>query len=342
VLRRRADLQPDQLAYRFLRDGDRDEVTLTYAELDEQARAIAVRLVASGAAGERAILLYPPGLDYITAFFGCLYADTVAVPAHLPDPARLERSLDRLCGIVQDARPLVALTTSTSSSAIRAVTEARAEFAQLMLLPTDDVPADLASSWAPPSAGAESVAFLQYTSGSTAAPRGVIVSHGNLMHNSGLIYHFFGNGPGTVAVSWLPPFHDMGLIGGVLQPLYGGFPITLMSPAAFLRQPVRWLDAISRFRATTSGGPNFAYDLCVRKTSAADRARLDLSSWRVAFNGAEPIRPGTLQRFCAAFAPAGFRPEAFHPCYGLAEATLIVTGGAPWSRTTAHPGRSGG
>lgn len=331
LLRWRAERQPDQLAYRFLRDGERDEARLSYAELDQGARAVAARLVESGAVGERAILLYPPGLEYITAFFGCLYAGTVAVPAYPPNPARLERSRGRLGAIVRDARPLVTLTTAGSINAIRVLTETHAESALPPLVPTDEIPPELASSWRPPAIDAGSAAFFQYTSGSTATPRGVVLSHGNLMHNSGLIRRFFGNSSETRAVAWLPPYHDMGLIGGIIQPLYGGFPITLMSPTDFLQRPFRWLDAVSRFSATTSGGPNFAYDLCVRKTSAADRAKLDLSDWRVAFNGAEPIRPETLEHFAAAFEPSGFRSEAFHPCYGLAEATLIVTGGVPWS-----------
>ena len=337
LLRWRAERQPDQLAYRFLRDGERDEARLSYAELDQAARAVAARLVELGAWGERAILLYPPGLEYITAFFGCLYAGTVAVPAYPPNPARLERSLGRLGAIIRDARPLVTLTTSASIAAIRALTDAHAAAALGELVPTDETPPELASSWTPPAIDAGSAAFFQYTSGSTATPRGVVLSHRNLIHNSGLISEFFGNSAETRAVAWLPPYHDMGLIGGIVQPLYGGFPITLMSPTDFLERPFRWLEAVSRFRATTSGGPNFAYDLCVRKTSAEDRAGLDLSGWRVAFNGAEPIRPETLERFAAAFEPAGFRREAFQPCYGLAEATLIVTGGVPWSGAATGP-----
>ncbi|MGH2600266.1 MAG: AMP-binding protein, partial [Dehalococcoidia bacterium] len=335
VLRWRAERQPDRLAYRFLRDGERDESTLSYAEFDQRARAVAARLAECGAVGERAMLLYPPGLDYITAFFGCLYAGTVAVPAYPPNPARIERSLDRLGAIVRDARPLVTLTTSASIAAVRALSEHHAESVLAALASTDAIPPELASAWKPPVIDAGSPAFLQYTSGSTATPRGVVLSHGNLMHNSGQIHRFFEHSPETRAVAWLPPYHDMGLIGGILQPLFGGFPITLMSPIHFLERPFRWLDAVSRFRATTSGGPNFAYDLCVRKTSAEERATLDLSDWRVAFNGAEPIPPETLERFAAAFEPSGFRREAFHPCYGLAEATLIVTGGVPWSAAPA-------
>jgi amino acid adenylation domain-containing protein len=339
LLCRRAERQPDQLAYRFLLDGAGAEVTVSYAELDRRARAIATQLAGHGARGERVMLLYPPGLEYIEAFFGCLYAGATAVPAYPPDPARLERSLDRLGLIAKDAEPALVLTTSEVLAAIGALTEVGTGLVLPMAMATDEVPDDIASSWKPPATHADSIAFLQYTSGSTSAPRGVVVSHGNLMHNSGLIYRAFGSSPATRAVTWLPPYHDMGLIGGILQPLYGGFPITLMSPADFLRAPLRWLEAISRFSATTSGGPNFAYELCVRKTSAEERAKLDLRNWRVAFNGAEPVRVQTLERFAAAFEAAGFRREAFHPCYGLAESTLMVTGGVPWLSGAESDGR---
>jgi amino acid adenylation domain-containing protein len=331
LLRWRAEHQPDRLAYRFLLDGDEDEVSLTYAELDQRARAIAAWLEESGASGERAIMLYPPGLDYVAAFFGCLYAGTVAVPAYPPDPARLERSLDRLGAIAKDAEPLLALTTSETMAAIGTLADSSGGWTLPASVATDEIPSGAASSWKPPAIDADSIAFLQYTSGSTATPRGVVVSHGNLMHNSGVIHQAFGHSPDSRGVSWLPPYHDMGLIGGFLQPLYGGFPVTMMSPVDFLRRPVCWLRAVSRFRATTSGGPNFAYELCVRKVGPEELVDLDLSDWHVAFNGAEPIRVQTLERFATAFEPAGFRREAFHPCYGLAEATLMVTGGVPWS-----------
>src|SRR6185436_5240657 len=182
-------------------------------------------------------------------------------------------------------------------------------------------------TWSPPALPDDTLAFLQYTSGSTSTPRGVMLSHRNLLHNSALIQHAFGHSSASQGVIWLPPYHDMGLIGGVLQPLYGGFPVTLLSPVHFLQRPARWLQAVSRYGATTSGGPNFAYDLCVAKVSPGVRADLDLSRWEVAFNGAEAVRPGTIDAFCEAFEPCGFRRSAFYPCYGLAEATLIVTGG---------------
>ncbi len=198
---------------------------------------------------------------------------------------------------------------------------------QLTWLPTCQVPAEMDRDWTMPDVHGDTLAFLQYTSGSTGTPKGVVLNHANLVHNSALISHAFEHTRSGTGVFWLPSYHDMGLIGGILQPLYVGRPNVLMSPMSFLTRPYRWLSAITRFRGTTSGGPNFAYDLCVRKITPEQRKSLDLSSWKVAFNGAEPVRAETLHAFAEAFAPCGFRPEAFYPCYGLAEATLIVSGG---------------
>jgi amino acid adenylation domain-containing protein len=327
LLRWRAAHQPNQQSYTFLLDGEAAEARLAYAEVDRQARAIGALLQDAGAAGERILLLYPPGLDYVAAFFGCLYAGAVAVPAYPPNPARLERTLPRLQAIVNDAQPLVALTTTPILSMVGLLSSMSPDFQKLRWLATDALPPTLADEWRDPAAQPATLAFLQYTSGSTAAPKGVMLTHANLLHNSLLIHQAFAHSTASQGVIWLPPYHDMGLIGGIIQPLYAGFPVTLMSPVDFLQRPLRWLQAISRYHATTSGGPNFAYDLCVRKITPEQRATLDLSSWTVAFNGAEPIRPETLERFAEAFAPCGFRAEAFYPCYGLAEATLIVSGG---------------
>ncbi|GAB4192333.1 MAG: hypothetical protein OHK0022_06440 [Roseiflexaceae bacterium] len=327
LLRERVFKTPEQLAYTFLLDGEHEEQRFSYAELDRQARIIGALLATVTRPGERALLLYPPGLDYIAAFFGCLYAGVIAVPAYPPNPARLERTLPRLQAIVQDAQPALALTTDSIKQLVEFGLSGVPDFARLAWHATDTLPADLAGTWRTPPITAESLAFLQYTSGSTATPKGVMLSHANLLHNSALIAHAFGHSTTSQGVIWLPPYHDMGLIGGIIQPLYAGFPVTLMSPVHFLQRPLRWLEAVSRYGATTSGGPNFAYDLCVQKTTPEQRAALDLSRWRVAFNGAEPIRAETMQRFAEAFAPAGFRPQAFYPCYGLAEATLIVSGG---------------
>jgi acyl-CoA synthetase (AMP-forming)/AMP-acid ligase II len=323
LLHYRAGHQPEQLAYTFLRDGETDAVRLTYQELAQQVGAIAAHLQVHCSLGERAVLLYPPGLDYLTAFFGCLEAGVIAVPAYPPRP---NRSLERLEVILADCAARLVLTTQSIWANLQ--TQGLSPgWEQLNWLMTDGSPLPATPSWQPPPINRESLAFLQYTSGSTAAPKGVMINHGNLLHNLALIHHCFQHSAQSRGVIWLPPYHDMGLIGGILQPLYGGFPVTLMSPLMFLQSPLRWLQAISRDRATTSGGPNFAYDLCVRKIKPEQCSTLDLSSWQVAFNGAEPINPEVLHRFATQFAPCGFRPEAFYPCYGMAEATLIVSGG---------------
>jgi acyl-CoA synthetase (AMP-forming)/AMP-acid ligase II/acyl carrier protein len=325
--RRRAELHGEQRAYTFLLDGEGEEAHLTYAELDARARAIGGFLQERGARGERVLLLYPPGLDYVAAFVGCLYAGAVAVPAYPPDPMRVARTLPRLEAVIQDARARFALTTGFIQSVAESLGEQSAALAGLTWIATDAVEPSAADAWTEPGATRESLAFLQYTSGSTGTPRGVMLSHGNLLHNSLAIHRCFEHTEASRGVIWLPPYHDMGLIGGVLQPLAGGFPVVLMSPLDFLKRPARWLEAISRHRATTSGGPNFAFDLCVRKTTPEQRAALDLSTWDVAFNGAEPVRAETLERFARAFEVSGFRKAAFYPCYGLAEATLIAAGG---------------
>jgi amino acid adenylation domain-containing protein len=323
LLRYRALNQPKQLAFTFLQDGETETEQFTYQDLDRKARAIASYLQTNGFIGSRVLLLYPPGLEYIAAFFGCLYAGTVAVPAYPPRP---NQSLSRLQAIAKDAESLIALTTTAILSNIQR-NSSDLELKTLHWLATDNLDTNLADSWRPPIIENSTLAFLQYTSGSTGIPKGVMLSHGNLLHNSHRIQQCFEHTSHSRGVIWLPPYHDMGLIGGVLQPIYSGFPVTLMPPIAFLQRPLRWLQAISVTHATTSGGPNFAYDLCVSKITPEERATLDLSSWDVAFNGAEPIRESTLERFARTFADCGFRPEAFYPCYGLAEGTLLVTGG---------------
>ncbi|HEV8241012.1 MAG TPA: amino acid adenylation domain-containing protein [Thermoanaerobaculia bacterium] len=331
LLRSRAAAEPERLAYRFLLDGESDEALVTYAELDRGARTAAARLQGATAAGERALILCQPGLNYVTAYFGCLYAGVVAVPVYAPHATRLERAVEKLRGIVRSCRPATLLTTAAYVPWAEALLLGDADFRGLRLVAVDALPAEAEAEWQPPAVEAETLAFLQYTSGSTAEPKGVMVSHGNLLHNLEMIRRGFGVGRDSSIVSWLPPYHDMGLIGGILQPLYAGAPATLMSPMQFLQRPLRWLAAVSRYGATISGGPNFAYDLCVQKCSAEDIAGLDLHRWQVAFNGAEPIRAETLERFAAAFAGSGFRRQAFFPCYGLAEATLMVSCGSPAS-----------
>lgn len=320
----RAQNQPAHMAYTFLEDGETEADRLTYDELDRQARAIASQLQSLNATGSRALLLYPPGLEFIAAFFGCLYAGVVAVPAY---PPRRNQNMSRLQAIVADAQASVALTKTSLLGHIESRFAEEPELAKLHWLTTDNISSDWAGAWQKPDVSGDTLAFLQYTSGSTGTPKGVMVSHGNLWHNSTLIHQSFADTPISRGVSWLPPYHDMGLIGGVLQPMYVGAPMVLMPAVAFMQRPFRWLQAISRYKATTSGGPNFAFDLCLRKVTPEQRATLDLSSWEVAFTGAEPVRAHTLEEFARTFADCGFRKEAFHPCYGMAETTLIVSGG---------------
>jgi len=275
--------------------------------------------------GKRAVLIFPPGLDYITAFLGCLYSQTVAVPAYPPVPTRLQRTLPRLLSLMRDADPAIVLVTSAVKAMAPFLLEQHPDLKELEWLATDEVEENVASNWLEPSIKPDSLAFLQYTSGSTADPRGVMLTHGNLVHNSAVISTALQTNEDLRAVFWLPLYHDMGLIGGVLGTLYCGATSYLMSPLHFLQHPFRWLDAVSRYGADISGGPNFAYDLCVRRVTSEQRATLDLSRWELAFTGAEPVRQATLVRFAEAFAECGFRPSAFYPAYGLAEATLFVS-----------------
>ncbi|MCY1078492.1 non-ribosomal peptide synthase/polyketide synthase [Archangium lansingense] len=325
LLETRSSAHREQPLYTFLEDGD--EQVLSYEELDLRARRIGATLQSVARAGERAVLLYPPGLEYVAGFFGCIYAGLVAVPAYPPEPSRLERTLPRLRAIIRDARASVVLTTAFIREMGESLFEQAPELAALRWVATDAIDEGVEAGWQRPEPAWDSLAFLQYTSGSTGDPKGVRLSHGNLLHNLSLISHAFEVRADSVGVIWLPPYHDMGLIGGILQPLYAGFHTALMSPLAFLRRPRLWLEALSRFGGTISGGPCFAFDLCVRKVPPPEREGLDLSRWELAFCGAEPIRPEVMTRFAEAFAPAGFRPGSFYPCYGLAEGTLIASGG---------------
>jgi acyl-CoA synthetase (AMP-forming)/AMP-acid ligase II/alkylation response protein AidB-like acyl-CoA dehydrogenase/acyl carrier protein len=323
LMQYRSNYQPEQQGYIFLTDGESQEVSLSYKELDIKARAIAVHLQSLNLTGERALLLYPPGLEFIATFLGCLYAGIIAVPAY---PPRKGQSLLRVKSIAADSQAAVVLTTQSLLSFIESQQTANLPNAKYVIA-TECLPEDLAANWQKPAINAESLAFLQYTSGSTGNPKGVMVSHGNLLHNEQIIKQGFGHNQDTTVVGWLPFYHDMGLIGNVLQPLYLGICSILMPPVTFLQKPIRWLQAISDYKATTSGAPNFAYEMCLQKITPEQRASLDLSSWEVAFCGAETIRVETLERFAEVFAECGFRSEAFYPCYGLAEATLFVSGG---------------
>lgn len=324
---------PDKVAFTFLQDGAGSDNSWTYQVLDEKARSIAAQLQEQKLQGERALLLYPQGLEFIAAFLGCLYAGVIAVPAY---PPRANHSMLRLSAIALDAEASIALTTQAVWSTIQPQLAKSPALQCLPWLATDTICSSLASEWKDIEFSADTLAFLQYTSGSTGTPKGVMVSHGNILHNERMIQCAMEHTEDSIIVGWLPLFHDMGLIGNTLQPLYCGTHCIFMSPVTFLQHPINWLNAISQFKATTSGGPNFAYDLCVRKIKPEQLAELDLSSWDVAFNGAEPIRAQTLKRFAQIFAPCGFREEAFYTCFGMAETTLIVTGCQKESLPTYH------
>lgn len=319
VLRERAQLQSDTPAVSFLSFAGeaQDIVTLTYGALDERVRAIAAHLSRTLLPGDRALLLYPPGLAFVEAFFACLYAGVIAVPLALPR----SRTHTRVAGIARDAGARLLLCGSGQTDRLAQTLDLSLE-----ILATDLVDTADAQAFHAPRLGADAIAFLQYTSGSTGEPKGVVVSHQSLLSNLAQIREAFGNDSSSICVNWLPHHHDMGLIGTLLQPIYAGFPTILMSPLAFVQRPERWLAAISRFGGTTCGGPNFGYRHCVERIAPESRESFDLRSWRLAFCGAEPIQADTMHDFAAAFASQGFRRSSLYPCYGLAEAILFVTG----------------
>lgn len=324
VLERRAAESPDQRAYLHL-GGPSGPVECTYAELSRRASAIAARLRETGHPGDRVLLLYPPGLDFIYAFLACVSAGAVAVPAPPPNLLKPERSLARLQSIVESARPTFALTTSGTLAAVRTAVAGNETFARMQWLATDDLPGLPVAGpgeWSP--SAADAIALIQYTSGSTADPKGAALSHENLAHNVAYFDEGWDHTPSSILVNWLPAFHDLGLLYGILMPLWGGFLGVQMSPIDVIQRPFLWLQAISNLRATHSAGPNFIYDLCTRKVSDAERSTLDLSSWRMALTAAEPIRKETMTRFADRFAEVGFRYRTFSPGYGLSECTCKV------------------
>lgn len=316
----RAELDPDRVGFTW--STDRGDVAMAYGELVRRSATLASALVAETAPGDRVLIMHPQGRDYVVSLLACIQAGCIAVPAFPPTADRLDRRLDSM---VRDADATLGLASSAVIDRMDRATGSRASDL-LRLLATDAV----TGGADPPVArrpGPDDPAFLQYTSGSTSAPKGVVITHANLLHNLTQIGRRFGHHRDSVGVIWLPPFHDMGLIGGLLAPLHGAFPVTLLTPVSFLRSPARWLQTISRIGGTTSGGPSFAYDLCVQRVTDEQAESLDLSSWTVAFNGAEPVDAAVIDRFTRRFAPSGFRREAFYPCYGLAESTLLVSGG---------------
>ena len=322
-----ARLHPRRVAFTFLRDEWPVTSTavdrLTFEELVHEIDALAASLLQQARPGDRAVLLYPSGLEFVVAFLACLRAGIVAVPANAP---RKKQHLKRLLGILDDCAPQLVLTTCQIVPLLGSLPEVASGEVCILTTDSEACRSPCGGTQFPP-IDADTIAFLQYTSGSTGDPKGIIVTHANLVANEEAIELAFGHSPQSVQVGWLPLFHDMGLVGNVLQPLFVGYHSVLMSPEGFLRSPARWLRAISEFQGTTSGAPNFAYDHCAHVVSEAEKQGLNLSSWQVAFNGAEPVRASTLDNFERAFARCGFRREAWFPCYGLAESTLFVSGG---------------
>jgi len=311
-----------QIAYRFLGDGEFESDLISYEELDNKARAIASHLQKLKARpGDRALLLYPSGIEFIAAFFGCLYAQVIAVPTSIP---RRREKTSRLESIVRDCEPRFILSTEAYLTNLKPRILPEERIDNISWVASDSIELNLACEWRKAEIDSDTIAFLQYTSGSTGTPKGVVVSHQNVIYNQKMIEASFSHTKETIFVGWLPLFHDMGLIGNVLQPLYLGIPCILMPPSAFLVKPILWLRAIDKYRATTSGGPNFAYEL-ISKIPSEQLTGLDLSSWDLAFCGAEPIRAKTIQKLDV-LKPYGYDPKSFYPCYGMAETTLLATG----------------
>lgn len=326
LLRHRVLHQPDQLGYTFLRDGEHAAVDWTWSALDRRARAVAAWLQARNARGERAVLLFEEGLDFLAALFGCMYADVLAVPVHPPDPARLQRTLPRLRTIVTDADVRFALTTQGLRETTQPELSRIPALAESHWLAVDTLSDEIAAQWVDPSVTPDDIAYLQYTSGSTATPKGVRISHRNLLHQLADFDTGYDHRPDSVLVSWLPATHDLGLVYGRFMPLFVGFRCVFMSPVAFMQRPLRWMQAVSRFRGTHSPTPNFGLELVARKSNEHERASLDLSSLKVILNGAEPIREASEQLFVEVFRPHGLSPAAVTHAMGMSESTAkIVT-----------------
>src|SRR6266702_127393 len=331
LLARRAADQGDDRAYVFLSDRGTEETALTFRQLHDASRALASRLTAAAQPGERAILVFPPGIEFMVAFFGCLMAGIIAVPMMMP---RRNSARDASAAILADCMPALALTTS--AFALRSDLQARLAQEKIRWIEVD-LAADASATVDLPEPSPDDIAFLQYTSGSTSEPKGVMVSHANLLANLEMIRLALGNTRQSTYVYWVPLYHDMGLILNALQTLYVGAICVLMAPNAFMQRPLGWLRAISHYRAEVACSPNFGFDLCVSRYRADQMEGIDLSSLKIALNGAEPVHADTIARFIEAFALHGFDPRAMYPAYGMAEATLLISGG---TRGGGHVTRS--
>lgn len=334
VLQKRLELSGDKKAFTFLQN--EGNISLTFSELDRKIRRVAAYLQQQNLKGERALLLYPPGLDYIIGYFGCLYAGVIAVPVYPPDSSRLKKTLPRIQSIIKDSGAKIALSSQKILNDVNdwkneLINDEIIDFGNifdLRWIATDNLKEKNENNWINPNLSSDFTAYLQYTSGSTGTPKGVIINHTNLVHNTNMIFSGFNMNEDTEGVIWLPIYHDMGLIGGILEPIFSGSHCTIMSPIDFLKRPFRWLQTISDIKdvPVASGGPNFAFELCLRATNPKKAAELDLSNWDIAFSGAEPIRAETINNFAEKFSVSGFQKKSFYPCYGLAEGTLIVSG----------------
>ena len=331
VLKNRAQHSPDDLLYAFLDNSETISQTLSYRELDQRARAIAANLQQTSDQGDRVLLVYPAGIEFICAFFACLYAGLIAVPVY---PPAGQKTWPRFLKIIEDCQANIVCvsdsfnTTITERFGKQANSPSEHQHKHLSIINTEQISDITHTDFCAPPLSSKQIAYLQYNSGTTADPKGVVITHHNLMSNLAFSESAFETSSKSSLVGWLPFYHDMGLVANILQGLYSGFPSYLMPASAFMRRPLRWLQAIARFGAAHSGGPNFAYDLCVQRIDDNDINELDLSSWHCAFSGAERVRAATAERFNNKVAHTGFQSKAFKPSYGMAEATLFVSSGS--------------
>jgi len=324
VIKNRVRANPDHVVFRFLNDGINESESLTYRQLETRSKALGTAMQEYARKGERVLLLFPPGLSYVASLFACFYSGMVAVPAY---PPRRNRSLDRIHTIVEDSGATVSLISRQVFNDIERNFAEDEVLNKIHWIVYEDVADEKESDWKPQEILPDDIALLQYTSGSTGHPKGVMISQLNLLYNSEYIRQTFEFDKNSVGVNWLPIFHDMGLIGGVLQAAYLGVLNVGMPPMAFLKNPLNWLKAIEKYKGTTGGGPNFSFDYCIQKTTEEERMSLDLSSVKTFYCGAEPVRKQSMESFPEAFEKSGVAPVQMYPVYGMAETTLIVSGG---------------
>ena len=323
LLKENAKNRPNDIIYRYIEDENKEPITLTNLEIHDQAKNIANNLLLTSKKGDRALLLYPAGLEFIVGFLGCLFAGLIAVPAY---PPRKNQKLNRLKTIIDDAEASVVMTSQKAATIARPLFDDDETISEMIWLVSDSSDLEKIDKDILPIENSD-IAFLQYTSGSTGDPKGVMVSHANVISNMGVIYASCKHTNTSKLASWLPHFHDMGLMAGVLQPIFAGAEITFMAPAYFLQKPVRWLQMMDKYKSESTAGPNFAYDLCIEKINDEDLVGLDLSNINIALNGAEPVSGETLRKFTEKFSKCGFKATAHFPSYGMAETTLMVTAG---------------